>query len=451
MKRYHGVGIISLLLITILFLGTVLLCSGKAMAFYKQSITQRAIVRGVDNMTHAQSDVLDGLSELAQDVALEQYDILYNEIVDRESAEDSEAELLALYHEAYVDAIELKLGNDDTICDIIEVMFGDEINEKTHIDRSCIPKFSVDRDTQGKILGARLKNVVFRYDGAQGAVHPETIQYEFKFPESVFHVGNEQLFKFSIVSGKGIYLTGPTSTIVGDVYAGQHSADESRDAEAMYGEIGTYGGLNILSTQVCIKADNIVSEGDINMNGSFVILSPDNEQLKVYAKDIHEISSFTQRTIYSLDGTLYKIKEKPAEAIEHYSQLTGLIDNSMSFLDKIGTHYDSDNDDEYTGTYRKIISTEDIEIKSDFTGVVLTPGNVIIDVDCNFEGLIICGDRVYTQGNNNIVANPEVLRELIREELMTEGDIGIFARDYIGGINIPGVHEPDYYVVPYRE
>ena len=217
MKRYHGVGIISLLLITILFLGTILLCSGKAMAFYKQSITQRAIVRGVDNMSHAQTDVLEGMADLAQDSALSEYDRLYNEIKDSASAEQSESELLSVYHEAYVSAIESGLGRGDDRFDIIEGMFGDDINEKTHLDRNFRPQMQIDRDAEGKVLGARLKNVVFCYDGAQGAVTPENVQYEFKFPESVFHVGNEQLFKFCLVSGKGIYLTGPTSTVVGRI------------------------------------------------------------------------------------------------------------------------------------------------------------------------------------------------------------------------------------------
>ncbi|MCR5672981.1 MAG: hypothetical protein K6F87_04630, partial [Lachnospiraceae bacterium] len=72
----------------------------------------------------------------------------------------------------------------------------------------------------------------------------------------------------------------------------------------------------------------------------------------------------------------------------------------------------------------------------------------IIHRDVNFEGVILCGDRIYAMGNNNIVANPGIARALIASEGTEE--YGIKVKDYLGGMKSEGLKVPDHYVIPYR-
>ena len=77
-----------------------------------------------------------------------------------------------------------------------------------------------------------------------------------------------------------------------------------------------------------------------------------------------------------------------------------------------------------------------------------TPGNVIIHNDVNFEGIILCGDRIYAMGNNNIVANAVVARAIIASE--NNEETGIKVMDYIGGMKAAKLTPPDHYAVPYK-
>ena len=66
----------------------------------------------------------------------------------------------------------------------------------------------------------------------------------------------------------------------------------------------------------------------------------------------------------------------------------------------------------------------------------------------NFEGVILCGDRIYAMGNNNIVANPGIARTIIASEGGDEYTVRV--KDHLGGMKSEGITEPEYYVVPYR-
>ena len=119
-------------------------------------------------------------------------------------------------------------------------------------------------------------------------------------------------------------------------------------------------------------------------------------------------------------------------------------------------YYDSDNDKSYTGKYRKIISATDVTVTSDVTGIVMTPGSIIVEEGVNIEGLLLSGDRIYMQGNNNVVASVEVLRDVIKEELYgnvyeedsydtleetARNSLHLNVKDYLGGIEYRGIKE----------
>ena len=102
----------------------------------------------------------------------------------------------------------------------------------------------------------------------------------------------------------------------------------------------------------------------------------------------------------------------------------------------------------YEGRYRKLIAGTDVEIKNDFTGIVVARSNVIIHRDVNFEGVRLCGDMIYARGNNNIVANPGEARTIIASEGGDEYTVRV--KDHLGGMKSEGLTDPDYYVIPYR-
>ena len=122
-----------------------------------------------------------------------------------------------------------------------------------------------------------------------------------------------------------------------------------------------------------------------------------------------------------------------------------MINGTADKVDDITSVYYSRDDHTYSGRYDKIISNEDVTITEDFTGVVITNGNVIIEAGCNIEGLIICGDRIYIYGNNNIVSNREVVRAIVEEEnagagaAVSANAAGRNVGDYIGGLSDKGV------------
>ncbi|MBR6158670.1 MAG: hypothetical protein IKQ40_00100, partial [Lachnospiraceae bacterium] len=128
--------------------------------------------------------------------------------------------------------------------------------------------------------------------------------------------------------------------------------------------------------------------------------------------------------------------------------IVNLVDTSLGKLTGIEIYYDTDNDGGYSEPYRKLLSSTDVEIRHDFTGIIATPGNVIIDNDVNIEGIILCGDRIYTMGNNNIVSNAAIVRSIIAGEFA--GAYGMRVSDYIGGMREVHLTAPEYYVIPYK-
>jgi len=165
------------------------------------------------------------------------------------------------------------------------------------------------------------------------------------------------------------------------------------------------------------------------------------------ADGIVETDNIANKNIYALFGNV----NNTDISIERNA-----VKEAMRYLGSIEVFYDSNNDRSYIGNYRKIISSTDVTVKSDVTGVILTPANVIIEEGVNVEGLILSGDRIYIQGNNNIVASVEVLRKILKEELYQDvyveetydtveeralNSIHLRMKDYLGGIRYRGIEE----------
>ena len=433
----------------ILFTLTVLVASHSAFSMYKESATQRSVVRSVEDINKASAAIIDGLSGIAREAGSEQYAELQELVKAEDDTSLSEDELEGYFRSGYANRIIEELGKDSTgLNQTLSSFIESKHLPGVHIAADSETVIDKETDTAGSTTALRIRNVVIECSDPVAGDRRDTLSYSIQFPDAVFHAGNDELFRYCLVAQKGIYITGKTSSIIGNIYAGKHTDQDRRDAEIVYGEIGTYGGLNILTTQLGVRADRIISQGDINVNGSFVVMSPLRETLKCSAQRVNEIKGFSKKTMYSIDGTFiptYRMDEVP---FSEYHAAIGLVDNSLGLLDTIPIYYDSNNDGMYVGKYRKLISGTDVDITNDFTGIVITPGNVIVHNDVNFEGSIFSGDRIYIMGNNNIVANEGILRSIMASDFNNENNIK--ASNYLAGLKRSGYSDPDYYVIPYR-
>lgn len=445
MKRYHWVRLFALLLMIILFATTMLAGLRGSMSIFAQSVRQRSIVRSVQGIDNASSSIMKAVTEIAKTAGKEQYERLLELVRVEDDSKLSENDLEGYFRIGFSNKMEDALGKDSrTIVDTLN-SFLDTKNAAVEYN----PKTVLEEVTteNGDVIALRIRNVTITYHDPITGNRSDTLNYDIQFPDAVFHAGNDDLFRFCMVAQKGIYITGRTSSLIGDIYAGDHTASECREAEIVYGETGTYGGINVLSTQLGIRSDRVISRGDINLNGSFVIFEPNISYLDIYTARLNEIQGFSKKTSYTLNGNLLSTHALDEDNINIYHDAISLVDTSMSHFNDISIYYDSDNDRTYSGKYRKLIAGSDVEIKNDFTGIVVARSNVIIQRDVNFEGVILCGDRIYAMGNNNIVANPSVARAVIASEM--SGEYNIRVKDYIGGLKDAGLTDPEYYIIPY--
>ncbi len=449
MKRYHWVRLYSLLLMIILFAMSVLSASRGAVDMYRESARQRSVVRSVQGISRASSAIESAVSSIAREAGREQYEKLLGLIREDEDIRLSEKDLEGIFRTGYANIIVSELGKDSlSLCERLDSFLPDDDRGTTAVLSSLETHLYSEKDASGSVAALWIKNVTITYDDPLIGTRTEKLNYNIRFPDAVFHAGNDDLFRYCMVAGKGIYIMGSTSSVIGDMFAGSHRAEECRDAELIYGETGTYGGINIYSTQLGVQSDRIVSEGDININGSFVMFGSGSEKLRCYARRMNEIGGLSKDTDYKLDGEFFHIGELDEEHYEEFHAAENLAELSLGNLRSIPVYYDSNNDGGYTEKYRKLISDSDVEIINDFTGIVATPGNVIVHKDVNFEGIILCGDRIYIRGNNNIVANAGVARTVIASEDGVRGIIRVM--DYIGGMKASGLADPEHYVIPYR-
>lgn len=415
----------------------------------RESARQRSIVRSVQGISDASASIIRAVSDIAKTAGREQYGQLTELVQVEDDSRLSEMELEGYFRLGYANKIRSEIGADSSqVCSSLNAILQKDGHTKAVVEDSPETVIEEETDADGNIISLRLKNVSITYSDPVIGKRSDTLSYTISFPDAVFHAGNDELFRYCMVAQKGIYITGPTSSIIGDVYAGDHTAQECREAEIVYGETGTYGGINILSTQLGIKADRIISKGDINLNGSFVVFAPNMTELECFGARINEMEGFSKKTSYTLDGEFIPTHTMEEAQFKEYHEAIGLVDTSLSQLDTISVYYDSDNDRLYSGKYRKLIAGSDIELKNDFTGIIVARSNVIIQRDVNFEGVILCGDRIYAMGNNNIVANPSVARTIIASEM--EGEYSVKVKDNIGGLRDSGIRDPEYYVIPFK-
>lgn len=445
--RFHSLRTVLLLTMVLLFAATVIIGAYGSMSVYRQRAQQNGIVRGVESISLASNKIIEELSEQSEVFAKEQYDSLYELIRHESNGYIPEEELEEFFRSGFANKFKESYP-DELICSLISEIINREQIENVKVLESSHPTMDIKKDSAGRVESITLSDVGLVYVNQVYGGTADTISYEIKIPEAIFYDGNEDLFGYCMVAGKGVYITGETSSVLGNIYAGDHEEDDKRDAELVYGETGYLGGLNILSTQLGIEAERIVTKADINMNGSFVIFSPEGDLLKCYAHRMNQIESYKNESVYSLDGEFISLDEAAEEDIDEYNEYLSGIDFATNRLDLISDVYDSAKDSEYQGKYHKIISNYDVDITEDFTGIVVTSQNVIVERNVNFEGLIVCGDRIYVRGNNNIVANRNVLQSIIAEEF--EENYESEAKDYIGGIVSPGLKSAEYGVIPYR-
>lgn len=449
LRRFHWVGIFGLFLMIVLFALSVFVSSESALLFYRKAATQNSIIHGVQNINSASDTIVREVTLIARKSATDTYDAILEQCDKGTLGILSENELEGYFRLGYFNRVRQVIGErPEVVYDTIDSYIKKDGIFSVHAVRDNKTELECVKSLTGEILSIRINNLTLEYtDPIIGSRH-ETYNYVLSIPDVFFYTGNDDMFDHCMIAGKGIYITGATSSVIGNIYAGEHDKSQRRDKEVEFGEVSEFGGINILSTQLGIESDRIVSCADININGSFVIMRPENSELISYASHLNSYDGYAKESMYMLDGTFCSTNEMSEEELERFYSYCENARLQSIRLEKIPMYYDSDNDEQYDGPYRKIMSNGDIEIKEDITGIIMTPYNVIIGDGVNVEGLIICGDRIYIRGNNNIVANREVLRDVIGYEDRNIGQIE--AIDYLGLINRRKIIEPSYYVVPYR-
>lgn len=404
----------------------VLMFSARSIIMSKQLLQQKVKVRAMEDLETAGQTMAGILNEIAIECSGDAYASILTEVIPSAEETMSEEETRSIFRETYIDYMK-----ERCLLDALNSRFNDRFENTRGVvalsDTSNLvitPEYGRDGNVSGLILSGITLNYTY------GEVHSSSrdFTYEIELPTATFYNSNETLFGFSLVGEKGVYFTGKTSSVVGNLYAGTHPSEEFRKAEGSYGEREIYGGLNVLSTQLGIDGQ-VVSAGNINLKGAFVVFGTNEHSSDVYVNQINELSGYFTSTDYVLNGEVH------SQSGTEYDALISGVEIGGEEIDHFAYYYDSNNDENYHGKYRLILSNSDVNLSGDFTGVVLTCGNVIIEADANVEGLVYSKDRIYVQGNNNIVSNWDILREIIDDECeKTPGYGSFYLKDYLGGI-----------------
>lgn len=411
----------------------VLMFAARSMTVSTQLLKQRVEIRSTMGLEEAESELKDILNVHAREAAERVYVQTQEELMKPDAPSLSEQEALNLYRLHYCEALKVEC-TADVLAEELARRF-DPKKGDARLNEDADTSFEICFDESGQDMTAcALRNVTLTYSYADSYEKTASLDYTFALPEATFYNGNDLLFDYSLVGKKGIYFTGNTSSVVGNIFAGTHPAEEYRKAEAGYGERKNYGGINLMATQLGVEADRIISTGDINLKGSFAAFGTEEKPIDIYANEINEIAGYFMHTNYTVFG-----REHPRNG-EDYTEAVELIDTASGELESFNYYYDSENDEAYRGRYRKILSNTDVTLSGDYTGVVMTSGNVIIEADCNVEGLVYALDRIYVQGNNNIVSNRDVLRRIIEEECgAVDPDPAFQLKQYMGGMVYRGL------------
>ncbi|MCR5108204.1 MAG: hypothetical protein K6B28_08560 [Lachnospiraceae bacterium] len=400
------------------------------------------VLESMDNTSDELIDLINGdLGRIAEEV----YTPILSEVKDSQD-EYTDKEAAADFFREYEERVRRRYGDGRISHTLNEYLsgLGKQDNTVRHMSITGEPRLNIKYDNRGRISGCSIDDLFMDYRKNNESLAQAKYNKELAIPSPYFYSGNDDLFSYSVIAMKGIYFTGRTSSVIGNVYAGSHKRSEKRDAEIIYGERGNYGGINFLSTQAVLSSDKIVSDADINVKSSYVVFGTDYNTADIYARSINEIEG------YNLDNTVI-INGDYSEDISAAVPASEMkqIGDSIEGMSLLYDYYDSDNDKEYKGAYRKILSNYDVILSEDFTGVLLTSGNVIIEANVNVEGCIIALDRVYVQGNNDIVANKDISARIIeyeawKEENDIEEETDEYAvshdiKDYIDNIQYQGL------------
>ncbi|MCR4924114.1 MAG: hypothetical protein K5931_08930 [Lachnospiraceae bacterium] len=437
---YMVLKVVILMLFTVLISGLAV----RSLALSKLLKVKRKKLAVTEKMDETSEKIRLLINEELMDISTEEYDAILTQIEKGQSSYTNE-EALEEFHKRYEERINERFGKDSikgTISGYLSGL-GKEDDEVRHITLSSSPYLKLEYGEDGYLSDSRIMDLSMEYFSGKDTIAARDYALKLISPNGRFYSGNKELFSFTLIAEKGIYFTGKTSSVIGNIYAGSHSREERRDAEIIYGEAGAFGGLNINSTQLVFNSERIISDGDINCRNSFVIFGREDEPVKLYGKSLNEPDKFKLDNTVTIYGEFVENTDKKTEAIKKR------LKEDISGLKELYDYYDSDNDKDYKGPYRKLLSNYDVTLSEDFTGVLITTGNVIIEEDVNVEGSIISLDRIYVQGNNNIVANNDIVVDLIEYEASEDrgeeaNPLDIFSvshllKDYIDNIQYKGL------------
>lgn len=438
---FHAIFFLMAIFLMMIVLFFVFTFSARSIILSKDLLNQKIEVRAVQSLEEAGHTLTEIINDKAHKEAVNNYDSLMRELHSEGVESLSEDEALVKYREAYSRSLENSLNTELLSSELLQLYTPSKGN--IEIDSDNVPVFQPIYDEKtGEMQQILFQNLTLKYSYGSNYTQSKSYNYEIDVPFGQFFDGNDELFDYSMIAQKGIYITGNTSSIVGNVFAGTHSASEYRKAESGYGERDIYGGINVMSTQLGIVADKVISTGEINLKGSFAVLGTEEEPITIYSGGINELTGFFMNTSYNLNGDL-----KPRSGSE-YEDAVKLVNASKGAMEGFSLYYDSNNDDTYSGKYRKIISGTDVNIAGDFVGVIITGGNVIIEADSNVEGFIYAADRIYIQGNNNIVSNRDMMREVIDCEKKDEvTDPAYTISGYLSDMKKSGMKECEEFMV----
>ncbi len=417
---YHKQALLALFLLSITAIAVVFVYMGMVDITKRLMSSQTGVQvdKALDETAGALEREIQASSDrLAQDV----YTNMLNDLKREEGAsvEELNTGRKSAYYREYIAALKALYGaGDNSLTGILMRQLPNDGEVSYSISSDPGPGFFLDYDESACLIRkCSIDNVVISYITDDSVMGEKSYSINIDPPDVSFSDESANFFDYSLISMKGTYITGETSSFVGSMYAGTHDFEEGREAEVAFGEKDPYGGINFLTTQAAVYGDSIITTGDINLKGAFVLFGSDDDQISVYANTINDIENYPSKTEYTVYGNSF-LRDGSTAFVneEHYENIIRVINSVAGSIDDISSVYNSAEDTSYAGSVSKIISNEDVTLTSDFTGVIITGGNVIIEAGCNVEGLVISGDRIYIYGNNNIVSSRDVVKKLIEEE-----------------------------------
>ena len=445
----HKQAVVALFLLGITALAVVFVYA-QMVDITKMLMKQKTGARVEKSLNEASKILMEAVQSAGEEAADDVYSVM---LIKLREEEGSTVEALntgrkAVYYKQYVERLKSMYGTGaNTLASTLLSYLPEAEGGSFEVASDPAPEFVLDYDESTcTIKSCLIRNVVIRYTVDGTALSEKSCDCYIKAPEMAFSDESVNFYDYSLVGMKGIYRTGQTSSFVGSMFAGTHEFEDGREAELSFGEKDPYGGINMLTTQAAVHGNSIVTTGDINLKGAFVLFGSDEDEISIYANTINDIENYPSKTEYTVKGNLY-LRDGTSGFTneENYEEIIKLISGTADMVDDISSDYRSDDDPAYTGRYGKIITNQDVTLTNDFTGVIITSGNVIIEDGCNIEGLIIAGDRIYIYGNNNIVSSRDVVRSIVDEEAagggrtVSENESSRRITDYIGTMPDRGV------------